>query len=311
MVLLFTGNSAAFEIEIRPEVRVSSSEIKLAEIAEINAAQLSAAELEELKKLSFASSPAPGYSKRITRVLVDLSIRNLGYKKNDFQLEMPKTITVERKASVIKAEKISKLVEDYLQDNLDYSAEQIVLEKRNSKEIEIPAGDYQLKIADDQRLSLPNTNLKLEVWQDGKRIRSIFYPVRIALKLKVVVADKNLRNNSKINKSDFKVKEEKISGNPENLITEISEINFNNAELARNLDKGDILKTGHLKIPYAVKWGQKLHLDVEVNNIKISTFVEAKERAKVGEVITVENLDSGYEFQVRVLSPTEAKMVSD
>jgi len=287
-------------------------EITLDEIAEIKAPELSAAAVEELRNLSFKDSPNPGYQKRLSRVLVDLTIQNLGYKKDQYKLQMPGTVIVRRKSSVITEAEIAALVEDYLKSNLDFEAEQLIIKSRSSlSQVEIPAGDYELKVAENQNLSLPNTNLKLEVWQNGEQVRSLFYPVKINLLLEVLTANKDLNINSKIKRSDFEIKNQSISGDPEELIKDWSEVDINNVKLSRSIKKGEVLKSSYLKVPYAVKWGQKLNLQVKVNNIHVSTFVEAKERGKIGEIITVENLNSGYQFQVEVVSPTEVKMISD
>lgn len=314
-VLIFviaTFNAAAFEINIKEEVKVRALEITLDEIAEIKAPELSAAAVEELRNLSFKDSPNPGYQKRLSRVLVDLTIQNLGYKKDQYKLQMPGTVIVRRKSSVITKAEIAALVEDYLKSNLDFEAEQLIIKSRSSlSQVEIPAGDYELKVAENQNLSLPNTNLKLEVWQNGEQVRSLFYPVKINLLLEVLTANKDLNINSKIKRSDFEIKNQSISGDPEELIKDWSEVDINNVKLSRSIKKGEVLKSSYLKVPYAVKWGQKLNLQVKVNNIHVSTFVEAKERGKIGEIITVENLNSGYQFQVEVVSPTEVKMISD
>ena len=315
MLLVFLSlsiSAAAFQINIVSEVEVSASQITLGEIAEIKAPNLSAAAVEDLKKITFKSSPNPGYSSRLSRVLVDLTIENQGYSKADFELQMPNTIMVKRESNIIEKNEISNLVEAYLKSKLDFKDAEIIIESRSSvKNLEIAAGKYELKISDQQNLSLPNTNLKLEVWQDGDKIRTVFYPVKIKLAIDVLTAAKNLKSNSSLKKSDFKAAEKIISGDPKEIIRDYSDLDFNNIKLSRSLKKGEPLKENYLKIPYVVNWGQKLNLRLNNNNIKISTFVEAKERGKIGEIITVENLNSGYQFQVEVVSPTEVKMISD
>lgn len=312
IVFSFSLNTAAFVIEIKDEVEVTAPEITLAEIAEINRGGLSDSQLSSLKKLSFDSSPNPGYQKRLSRVLVELTVQNQGYNKNQFKLLMPNTVLVNRESNVVSEAEISDLVESYLKSKLDFAEDKIIIESRSSQNrIQIAAGDYELKVAEEQNLSLPNTSLKLEVWQNEQRQRTIFYPVKIELILEALTASRNLSSNSSISKSDFELKEIKVSGDPDQIISSWSEIDFNNVELSRSLNSGEALTKNYLKIPYAVKWGQKLNLRVNVNNINISTFVEAKERGKIGEMITVENLDSGYRFQVKVVSPTEVKMISD
>lgn len=312
IILVVSVNAAAFEIKIGSEVEVTKEQISLGEIAKIKALELSASQLEELKNLSFKKSPAPGYKKRLTRVLVDLSIKNLGYQKKQYQLKMPKTITVRRKSIVIEEAEIKAVLRKYLADNLDFKAEDFHLEsKKNIKDLKIAAGNYELKISDQQKISLPNTNLKLEIWNGTQKIRQVFYPVKITLVLDVVVAKKNLSFNSNISKSDFKIEKKELSGDPKKIVSDFAELNFDNLKLIHSLAKGDILSFDDLKTPIAVKWGQKLHLKANINNVSVSTFVEAKERGKIGDIITVENLNSGYQFQVKVLSSTEVELLSD
>lgn len=312
ILLIFSFNVSAFEILINEEEEVLSSQIKLDEIAEIKAVDLSAGELEELKNLNLEKSPAPGYKKRLTRVLVDLSIQNLGFAKNSYQLKMPKTITVSRKSKVIPAEEIKTMAENYLRENLDFSDQSIVIESNRSlADLEIGAGDYELQVAEDQNLNLPATNLKLEILQEEKIVRRIYYPVIIKLELDVYTAVRDLSPNSKLNKSDFKKEKRLISGNPENIIRDWGAEDLSNKNLSRKMQAGDILKYNNLDTPFAVSWGDKLRLTINQNNIRLSTFVLARGRGKVGDVIKVENMDSGYEFRAEIVSETEVKRLSE
>ncbi|MFW5719007.1 MAG: flagellar basal body P-ring formation chaperone FlgA [Halanaerobium sp.] len=312
ILLIFSFNVSAFEILINEEEEVLSSQIKLDEIAEIKAVDLSAGELEELKNLKLEKSPAPGYKKRLTRVLVDLSIQNLGFAKNSYQLKMPKTITVSRKSKVIPAAEIKTMAENYLRENLDFSDQSIVIESNRSlADLEIGAGDYELQVAEDQNLNLPATNLKLELLQEEKIVRRIYYPVTIKLELDVYTAARDLSPNSKLNKSDFKKEKRLISGNPENIIRDWGAEDLSNKNLSRKMQAGDILKYNNLDTPLAVSWGDKLRLTINQNNIRLSTFVLARGRGKVGDVIKVENMDSGYEFRAEIVSETEVKRLSE
>lgn len=312
MIAVFSIKAAAFEVEIGSEVEISREKITLGEIAEIKAGGLTAVKLEELKNLSFKKSPAPGYKKRLTKVLVDLSIKNLGYQQNQYNLKMPQTVIVKRKSTIIKKEEIAEIVREYLNKKLNFSKEKFRLEAAASgRDLEIPAGEYEIKISDQQKINFPNTNLKLEIWQRDKKIRQRFYPIKIILFLDVLTAARNLTANSRIRKTDFKVEKKEIVGNPEKLISDFSELDFNNLALSHSLKKGDILNSNDLRQPIAVKWGQKLHLKVNIDKINISTFVEAKERGKIGDIITVENINSGYQFQVKVISANEVRLLTD
>ncbi|ADO76727.1 flagellar basal body P-ring formation chaperone FlgA [Halanaerobium praevalens] len=312
IVLTLSFNTAAFQVIIPSQVEVSSEQITLAEIAKIEAPELSTSALENIENLVLKAAPNPGYSKRLSRILVDLSIKNMGYQASNFSLKMPKTVIVKRKSTLIKAEEIFELTKSYLKSKFNFKDAQIIIESKSpAKSIKIPAGDYELKIDEKQNLSFPNLSLKLEIWQHENKIKNIFYPVKISLKTKVLTANKKLARNSKLKKSDFEREEKIVSGNLEKIVRDYAEIDFNKVQLTRDLNQGEVLNKSYLKIPYVVKWGQKLNLRVKVNNIKISTLVKAKERGKIGDIIKVENLRTGYDFQVLVISPTEVKLISD
>ena len=66
---------------------MESSEIYLGDIAVIDGFGLGKDNLNKLKNLQITNSPQPGYQKFINRVLVELSIKNLGYQNDDFRLE--------------------------------------------------------------------------------------------------------------------------------------------------------------------------------------------------------------------------------
>ena len=154
-------------------------------------------------------------------------------------------------------------------------------------------------------------NLALQVQLEGKTVKRIYIPVEIGLRTEVLTAQKDLSYGTKISRSDFKESEKLIFADPQEIIREWNPALLNNKELRRSLRKGSILKESDIKSPFLVKWGDSLRLRVKVNNITINTFVTARERGKLGELITVENESSGKRFQAEVVSATEVRIVSE
>lgn len=81
-------------------------------------------------------------------------------------------------------------------------------------------------------------------------------------------------------------------------------------ELKTTLKKGDYLSYQLIKNPYLVQWGDRLKVTIVKNNVVLSSYVTARERGKLGDEITVENENSGYRFQVEVISENEVKYLS-
>ncbi len=309
ILIFFSIPTSAFEIEIGAEERAISDQILLGEIAEISNFYGSEKALNELKGLELGRSPQPGYEKKLTRVLVELSVKSLGYSSSQFNLKMPKKITVKRSSQIISAADLKKLAEE---NTASYFGSRglVINYQQELKDIEIAAGDYQIKTAENYQPKLGRNNLALQVQLDGKIVKRIYIPVEIGLRTEVLTAQKDLSYGTKISRSDFKESEKLIFADPEEIIREWNSSLLNNKELRRSLREGSILKESDIKSPFLVKWGDSLRLRVKVNNITINTFVTARERGKLGELITVENESSGKRFQAEVVSTTEVRIVS-
>jgi len=301
--------SAAFQVEIGAEENASSEQILLGEIAEIRNFNGSTEAMNELKGLELARSPQPGYQKKLTKVLVELSIKSLGYKSSEFNLKMPKTIIVKRSSQIITAAELKKLAEENIASY--FGSQGLVINyQQELKDIEIAGGDYQIKTAQNYQPKLGRNNLALEVILTGKTVKRVYIPVEIGLKTEVLTAQKDLSYGTKISRSDFKQSKKLVFTDPEEIIKEWNPSLLNNKELRRSLREGSILRESDIKSPFLVKWGDSLRLRVKVNNITIDTFVTARERGKLGDLITVENDRSGKRFQAEVVSATEVRIVS-
>ena len=310
-VLTFSASVFAFGVEINKNVEISTSQITLGAISNIKGANLSASQIKELEELVLAKSPSPGYQKQLTEVLVDLSIKNLGYKNGEYNLSMPKNILITRKSNKIKASEIEKLLREHLIDNLDFPPADIIVESaREIKDINVAAGSYELNIQKDQTVRLPQTNLAVDVIQNGKKLRTLYFPVKITLKINLYTAKRDIARDSALNRSDFKVEKKEVSGQLNHLIRDWEKANLDHKVLSKSLNKGEILKSDMLKAPVVISWGDKVYLNYQRNNINISTFVTARGRGKVGDIITVENINSGYRFQAEIISSNEVKIAS-
>lgn len=309
LILLLSVNVSAFEVRISGEESVSAEKIRLGEIAQISGFSSAEGSLNELRNLELDSSPQAGYSKKLSRVLVELSIKKLGYSRAEFSLNMPKMITVKRESQLLSAHSLKDFVDDYIRENT--ADEQIVIrEIQEFKDQKIAAGEYTITAADNFKLEYGRNNLPLIIKSGDKILKRIFYPFELGLKSEVLTAGENLAYGTQINQDNFEIEEKVLYTDPEQVIKKWDDSLLTGKELKRSLRKGQLLKKDDLKIPIAVQWGDKLRIKVNVNNINITTFVAARGRGAVGDVISVENESSGYRFKAEILSETEAKMLS-
>jgi len=81
--LLLSRSTYAFGIKIAAQESAAGEYISLGDIAEISNFSYSQQKLAELKELQLKRAPQAGYGKNITRVLVDLSVKSLGYSEDE------------------------------------------------------------------------------------------------------------------------------------------------------------------------------------------------------------------------------------
>ena len=304
-----TNSAAAFEVVINQEEVVKSANIYLGEIAKINRFDFGEDDLNKLKNLQLTNSPQPGYQKFINRVLVELSIKNLGYQSSDFRLSMPKKVVILRKSSFIDKSAVKTFIENELKKQLQADSKNLFIKELNNPDkYNIAAGDYKFQIASQSRFKFGRNNIALEIIQNKEVQKKIYYRFNLGIKRKIYQAVRDIPYNSEINKADFKELEQVVYKNPDQIISDWNIIQ--NKELKTSLKKGDYLSYQVIKNPYLVQWGDRVRIKIIKNNVQLSSYVIAKERGRMGEEITVENENSGYRFQAVVVSENEVKYIS-
>lgn len=309
LILIISNSAAAFEVVINSEAEVDNAGLYLGEIAEIYASDLKEAELNQLKKIKISNSPQPGYQKFINRVLVELSIKDLGYQNRDFNLKMPKKVAVKRKISFIDKSAVKTFIENEILKQLQIDAENIFIEELNNPDqYKIAAGNYSFQVAFQSRFKTGRNNIALDIIQNGEVQKRIYYRFNLGIKKTIYQALRNISYNSDLKEKDFKELEKFIYKNPDQIISKWDIIK--NKKLKTSLNKGDYLSYKVIKNPYLVQWGDKVRIEIIRNNIQLRSYVTARGRGRMGDEITVENDNSGYRFQAVVVSENEVKYIS-
>ncbi|RCW47665.1 flagellar basal body P-ring formation chaperone FlgA [Halanaerobium sp. MA284_MarDTE_T2] len=311
LLLIFSFNVQAFDISIPPEISINSDRITLEEISIIEAGDLSAAELKKLKKLDFGRAPLPGYEKTLSQALVEISIKNLGYNNNDFKLTMPSDIVVKRNSSQITAEQIAEVVKKQLKKKANIDKDKILIKINSQPDpIMIPAGEYEIIINDNYNLKLGQNTVVLEIYQNGSQYKKIYVPLKLGVKMTVFKAKRRFNHGEKINREDFEKVEDEVYSDKNNLVSEWNNKKINGKVFRRSLPAGSYLSYDDFKDPVLVRWGDRVKAVVEINNISVTAFVTARGRGKLGDIIEVENPQTGFRFQAEVISASEVRFMS-
>ncbi|MGM0602308.1 MAG: flagellar basal body P-ring formation chaperone FlgA [Bacillota bacterium] len=311
LLLIFSFNVKAFEISIPQEIFVDSERIILKEAAVIDGDDLSAAELNELKNTDLGRAPLPGHRKTISQALVEISIKNLGYNNNEFSLSMPTDVSVRRNSNQVTAEKIEKAIKKQLKTRSNLNTENVLIKiSRQPDPIQIPAGEYELIISDNYNLKMGQNTVALEIYQDDAQYKKIYIPVKLGVKMTVFKAKKRINHGEKINREYFEKVEDEIYSDKNNLVSQWDNEKISEQIFKRSIPAGSYLSYDDFKKPVVVRWGDKVRAIVEINNIAVSAFVTARGRGKKGDIIEVENPQTGYRFKAEIISASEVRFIS-
>ncbi len=311
-IMIFTFSLLTFAsgivITIPAEVEVSGSEFKLGDIAEISGA--TTAQTSDLANITLEKSPRAGYSKTITKELVKLLIENNGFHPAEYALEMPMTVKVKAASQTISGSQIYQKIRQQIIAGYPYPEEKIRVNLREEPQaVTIPEQPYNLQVRLPNVKELGQVSIPVTIFVDGQAYQTRYLSLRIGVELEVLTARRDISRGDKIREADFSREIKEISQSRGQLIRSFADRLFQDSVAAQQIKKGTILTDYYLKRPYLISWNDRLQAEVIVGGIKVMAPVKALGRAKKGEIVMVENINSGYEFQAKVISKGLVRVV--
>lgn len=301
LLLVLSISVSAVEIYIPDQVDVSNDDILLGDIAQISGVNEEI--IEKIKSIELAKSPLPGYSKRLSRELIRLVLKNKGYDVENIMFNIPTVFTVNTKYKKISIEKLINFAQKYIKDNVSYTEDQIEIEiKSTLDEIVIPDSSYELKNGGAREIKPGNNSLPLIIDVNGEEYKRVYLTAKIKLIRNVYIANRDLKRGIQLKREDFRLEQKEIVREIRNLITEWDEDFFKDRVLASSVQKGEILKETMVEKPFVISWGDKVQALIKIGSVQISAVVSARERGKIGDYITVQNTKTGHSFNAEVVN---------
>ncbi|ACL70406.1 flagellar basal body P-ring formation chaperone FlgA [Halothermothrix orenii] len=303
---ILAGEEIIYKIS-RTEVIISSPQIYLGDIGSFTG--VSGQKLTELNKISLGRAPLPGYFREITRELISLILKEKGFI--DIKLMVPEVVIVKTSSREIEGEKLLEEGRQFILNKLAPRAEGVAITPTiTPRNVVIPDGEYSLKfLEEDPDKLIGNISLPIEIIVNGKVWRRIYLGYKVELRMKVLVATRNIKRGSNICKEDLALTTEKITGVRGEIINDFNDPRLSYSIVKIPLQKGEILTTDHLEQPVVIHWGDIVEAEVIVRNVKVSTSVKALGSGRVGDYVKVINPETGYEFKARVINSRLVRVV--
>jgi flagella basal body P-ring formation protein FlgA len=310
VILLGLGSVAVAQdkvsIEINYKVKADNQNLMLGDIATI---QGSKEIVESLQNINLGTAPLPGYTRILKSDYILSSLLRAGFDLNQFTYEVPRQVRVTTPHQLLNGEKLVKKVKKYIYKSLDFKEKDIEVEVLQvPNQIKLPLGEVKLQIGRIYSQSLlGRRTIPINIYVDNKLVKKKHVQLRVTAYQKVLVAKDLTKRHQHLSKKLFKWERRSISNlHGNHPFAELASIQ--KFRLKRTINSGQVLTKEMVERPPLVKRRSKITIIAEVGGIRVTTKGIALDSGIKGEIIEVENLNSGREFMAEVWGKDTVKV---
>ncbi len=307
LVLCIQNTSAQSKayISVKSQTIIENEIIYLRDIAKISGKQES---VELLKKISLGYSPNVGMVREIPVRKLNLSIAAAGFSPNDFSISSPEKIFVKRASQKIEEIQIRESVKKAIFKQFEDSEISIsILRLDIPASVEAPLGNAEINtdLSKIRNVFAP-FYLPIEIRINGKRYRLISAKVEIEAFAEVFVAANDLAKNKRVKVSDAVLK--KIRLKKPLLSYLYKKEDLRGIKTIRDLSKNSVLTRDSIVKDIVIKSGDLVRIVGQSGKLQLVVTGEARASGRIGDRITVKNLQSKKIIQATVFDEGVVKI---
>lgn len=317
IVLVLITPVSSTEIYLYDEVEINSSKIMLGDIAKIETG--SDTVYEKLVNLELGDAPRPGYDLEMNSELVSLYIRNNGFKRSDYSIISDNNVKIKSSSKELSIEALFNKVENAIKNKIYDNVDLKPIEKdfninlvliSGPGDLVTPAGDIRVSIAENIKKPAGRLNLPVEIYVDDNYWKRVFMTLRINYQMEVFLLKANISRNTGINKNNLILKDTEFDFHPTELVLNLDNEIISHGVTRRNYQQGDILKVSMLEFPDIISFNQEVIAEFEQGSVFVTTKVQARENGSRGEIIEVENIDTGQTIKAEVINENRVRIIN-
>ncbi len=304
-VLLLAGERTV--IRIFPQAQVSGERILLAQVADI--AGPDPLLISRLGRIDIGKAPLPGREKFIeARHIVARLRKGAGGLSQDIGLDFPERLAVSRKAVKIEKKRLEQIASGWVLDRVPWDLENVKVTKvRVNAAIVLPQGRITYEVKSPGQLDfLRPIALSIEYFVDGQPAKRAWVTVNLEVISPVVVLRRPMGRYQPIGREDVTVVLKDLAKLPAGSYSDPEEVI--GMRVKRTLYGDTVLRENLVEWPPLVKRGDVVTIIAEAGALRITARGEVKAKGRLGERISVVNLDSGKRVSARVMDSRTVKV---
>lgn len=286
MVILASAPAAAAgKIVVRTRVEVAERTITVGAAAEISG--VTAEQKAEIAARSLGPAPRPDQEVALTTAQMESRLYNAGIKRADFELQIPETVTIHRKASRVTGREIADFASTYLEQNVVWGGGPVRTEiKKMPEDLVLEYGTVTFEGSTGSthgRFSAKN--FKVDVLLDGTRVRTFSMYSYLTIYGDTVVAIADVPRKTILTEAEIGLEERELNRLPNDAIARIEDAL--GKQTKANLRAGDPVTLGRIEVEPDIERGEAIIINTAGDGFTISARGKALEKGFVGDLIQV------------------------
>lgn len=284
-------------VKLASHSKVSHAEVTLGDISEITGTDQRL--VTKLRSLSLGAAPFPGHTRRIDVAYLQNRMRFEGLSV-PIEFAGPRSAMVETPCFEITPERMKLEVERYVNRRWSNETGEVTVEfQRPLKATTAPTEAAELRVLDNNFSDLRgDVFVFLGIFVDGKLYKKVPVSARVRTFEMVAVAGKKIARHQILTADDI------TSEIRETTFLRYSPIRSADDMLGmrakRTIGTGRILDGSMFEVPPVIKRGDMVSVVARVRNVTVKVPAIAKEDGRVGDIISVTNLNSRRRLFARV-----------
>ncbi len=278
-------------ITLHPEVYVDGPTIVLGDLADIEGRAADA-----LHELEVFPAPRPGNSKNLTASLIAARVRDAGYEDGRFRVKGPRIVKTTTLSQELSMAKVHDALEHYILlempwDPADTSMKLMVPDTH----IVLPEGEVTMAWrVNPQYEYLGVGAFQGDIYVDGEREHSIMCRAEIEAYAETIIAARDIQRGQRIAMEHLETRVFPMSQLRRGTVTEASGVTGLVAK--KTIMAGQTIHERHVEPPVLVKRRQLVTVEAGRGAVRVTMQAKAQEDGRAGDLIELENLESGEAF---------------
>lgn len=284
------AQEAQLFLQIKDTVEIRSDYVRIRDIASVVTSDPIV--LEKVENIIVRKSPYPGKSFELRAIDVKACLMRNRINAETVEIGGSKTTLVTAKSVTVTTSDITAQARNFVTREMPWDPENVRIEVLSSpSDVVLNAGDLTFEVYPASRnYHIGQVVITVKIFVDGSLKKSIPVSMRVRVFDEVVVVNRALSKEERIDPSCVSLEKREVSGLRGGVFSDINEVVGKVAK--RRIKAQRILCDNMVQSPLMIKRNELVKVVLSMKNLKITSRAIARQDGREGDFIAVRNIDN-------------------